>query len=114
MLTPTPKMGDLFQHTAARRRLPGAIRANHIASGVSTHSRPKAAAALMSGFLGVYMVSTHSRPKAAAFTDMSVSSMVMPFQHTAARRRLLPKKPTATAASSVFQHTAARRRLLAI
>ena len=37
-----------------------------LTDNVSTHSRPKAAAALMSGFFGVYMVSTHSRPKAAA------------------------------------------------
>ena len=56
----------MFQHTAARRRLPGAIRANHIASGVSTHSRPKAAAN-------------------AGLTAIHGGLL---FQHTAARRRL--------------------------
>ena len=33
----------LFQHTAARRRLAGAVDVITALSGVSTHSRPKAA-----------------------------------------------------------------------
>ena len=56
----------LFQHTAARRRLPSIISSSVISFDVSTHSRPKAAA---------------STPFIALVSLM--------FQHTAARRRLL-------------------------
>ena len=55
-------------------------------------------------------VSTHSRPKAAGRKSADRLSWVVPFQHTAARRRLginLNHAPTCT----LFQHTAARRRL---
>ena len=81
-------MIKMFQHTAARRRLVVIFSILDFASGVSTHSRPKAA-----GF--------------------SIPFSIIPeplFQHTAARRRL--GKPAAPAASATgFQHTAARRRL---
>ena len=57
----------LFQHTAARRRLPYKPKTVIVPDVVSTHSRPKAAALdvvnVISNLLGV---STHSRPKAAA------------------------------------------------
>ena len=79
----------MFQHTAARRRLVVIFSILDFASGVSTHSRPKAA-----GF--------------------SIPFSIIPeplFQHTAARRRL--GKPAAPAASATgVQHTAARRRLV--
>ena len=79
----------LFQHTAARRRLPCNVCVRGRAFGVSTHSRPKAAALAFTAhkylfksfntqppeggclraecicYLCVF-VSTHSRPKAAA------------------------------------------------
>ena len=77
-----------FQLTAAQRRLLLADGAKHIHSGVSTHSRPKAAACAVWGLRNlpkgfnsqppkggcafdtarclVAIVSTHSRPKAAA------------------------------------------------
>ena len=81
---------------------------------VSTHSRPKAAALplffspmLVGCFntqppeggccmpnlygLGISTVSTHSRPKAAALNSIIPFSWLTEFQHTAARRRLLPK-----------------------
>ena len=55
-----------FQHTAARRRLPVPCKTSFKSANVSTHSRPKAAAAkdLYSSYY--LKVSTHSRPKAAA------------------------------------------------
>ena len=56
----------MFQHTAARRRLP--IRAVLTISeiGVSTHSRAKAAALQNLLKSNLVIVSTHSRAKAAA------------------------------------------------
>ena len=123
----------LFQHTAARRRLliyplntdffyrcfntqpPEGGCDNFFyfkgaEDGVSTHSRPKAAANHLDGLNSSITVSTHSRPKAAAgFIRFSPTRlpgfntqppeggclqityflMMYPtFQHTAARRRL--------------------------
>ena len=43
--------------------------------GVSTHSRPKAAAASDVGGAGMLGVSTHSRPKAADSAGLSVSDL---------------------------------------
>ena len=54
---------------------------------VSTHSRPKAAAAAETYIASRDAVSTHSRPKAAAFVA-HVEIAARLFQHTAARRRL--------------------------
>ena len=57
----------MFQHTAARRRLP--------INGITTS--------------GGFRVSTHSRPKAAANCKCMQLIRLQKFQHTAARRRLL-------------------------
>ena len=57
------------------------------------------------------MVSTHSRPKAAAAACKSCPFPLPAFQHTAARRRLLSLK-LSVFQTARFQHTAARRRLL--
>ena len=100
----------MFQHTAARRRLEAETAANVIRQIVSTHSRPKAAgkADAKRGF--TRLVSTHSRPKAAGHEAQfypairlgfntqppeggwapinAPRSILMRFQHTAARRRL--------------------------
>ena len=103
-------------------------------TGVSTHSRPKAAAYEVFNTYRCTIVSTHSRPKAAASNCSSTSSSVILFQHTAARRRLLkvtdqlkicnsrfntqpPEGGCLLAKTNAdifaqFQHTAARRRLL--
>ena len=99
----------LFQHTAARRRLPTNLILTQAAGLVSTHSRAEAAA------------TRHCNK-----TDKS------PFQHTAARRRLQAINGGRTAIAGFntqppeggcqqgvlhlnqrlqFQHTAARRRL---
>ena len=61
------RIGRLFQHTAARRRLVEGEDWLHHCSGVSTHSRPKAAGptSAVGGYF--HIVSTHSRPKAAGF-----------------------------------------------
>ena len=61
------KIAEMFQHTAARRRLLNAVPSLVKKCGVSTHSRPKAAAVL----------------KWYSKRDFGL------FQHTAARRRLL-------------------------
>ena len=58
--------GRWFQHTAARRRLPSGEILVRPLLPVSTHSRPKAAAAAPSKIPTHQKVSTHSRPKAAA------------------------------------------------
>ena len=56
----------MFQLTAARRRLPGRNPPHPRQTGVSTHSRSKAAAVAVHAGLVAVNVSTHSRSKAAA------------------------------------------------
>ena len=56
--------------------------------GVSTHSRPKAAGLCEWSCKGNGCVSTHSRPKAAGALS-TIGYVVVLFQHTAARRRLV-------------------------
>ena len=58
--------GFQFQHTAARRRLLKIGKLSCVANNVSTHSRPKAAAPVTRQIIKLPVVSTHSRPKAAA------------------------------------------------
>ena len=52
--------------------------------GVSTHSRPKAAAQQLRHLADFSRVSTHSRPKAAAFELEPFAVKDFKFQHTAA------------------------------
>ena len=59
------------------------------AGGVSTHSRPKAAGSGKGIIHQAMEVSTHSRPKAAGTINILKTSVIWPFQHTAARRRLV-------------------------
>ena len=56
---------EMFQHTAARRRLPRTSILLSWYGNVSTHSRPKAAGPGYPSFSRKCRVSTHSRPKAA-------------------------------------------------
>ena len=56
---------------------------------VSTHSRPKAAGNEQNLDDRAAVVSTHSRPKAAGTKSRSTAWRRVPFQHTAARRRLV-------------------------
>ena len=62
----TQASSPLFQFTAARRRLHKLAGIQPLDDVVSTHSRPKAAAAHLRRFVVRSLVSTHSRPKAAA------------------------------------------------
>ena len=122
----------LFQHTAARRRLHGALDRCVPAGRFNTQPpeggcplRKMTAHSLRSfntqppeGGCGSgaaagrrCKVSTHSRPKAAA-GRMTTHQRARAFQHTAARRRLL-NMVIKVHMSMLFQHTAARRRLLA-
>ena len=57
---------------------------------VSTHSRAEAAAILDGNKEKVRVVSTHSRAEAAAAEVPQTLISQALFQHTAARRRLLP------------------------
>ena len=100
----------MFQHSAARRRLglytprlahPSSFNTQPPEGGcmfiaplpcdvaVSTLSRPKAAVSNIDTKLGHLKVSTLSRPKAAGSCAVSCS-MQRAFQHSAARRRLVP------------------------
>ena len=56
----------MFQHTAARRRLPEHGIIDIVDPTVSTHSRTKAAAGYRRKQFCKFVVSTHSRTKAAA------------------------------------------------
>ena len=78
----------MFQHTAARRRLPVDISAVSCYLTVSTHSRAEAAAAIHNRFYPLIIVSTHSRAEAAAMAYCPHDTKLLKFQHTAARRRL--------------------------
>ena len=78
---------NVFQHTAARRRLDQTRLDAYRLINVSTHSRPKAAGDREEAVSTAIEVSTHSRPKAAGeyrYGDFDNYE----FQHTAARRRL--------------------------
>ena len=66
-------MFQMFQHTAARRRLLFKQSERVARWAVSTHSRPKAAAQLVGKILNGSVVSTHSRPKAAATVIVNVA-----------------------------------------
>ena len=102
---------QVFQHTAARRRLQktstrgkrGASFNTQPRGGgcffqrfviivrivVSTHSRAEAAACQFHREWDVVTVSTHSRAEAAATLHHVFYGQCTKFQHTAARRRLL-------------------------
>ena len=99
----------LFQHTAARRRLPSTSSSGWASKRVSTHSRPKAAACKAARKRrGCWFQHTAARRRLPDKTIQQQNGRL--FQHTAARRRLLRAR-VAPALASVFQHTAARRRL---
>ena len=78
-----------FQHTAARRRLgpSGSKVPEYVA--VSTHSRPKAAG--FSGHFSQTFISCFNTqpPEGGWSSSLASSWAALPFQHTAARRRLV-------------------------
>ena len=123
----------MFQHTAARRRLPHHGRVGFVIGVVSTHSRPKAAARDTLIHLRFQRSFNTQPPEGGCMSAFSMFSELTMFQHTAARRRLRQQhsafvlikavsthsRPKAAARTrrttlrkmSMFQHTAARRRL---
>ena len=127
-------MFDLFefQHTAARRRLLYRTLAARRGGCVSTHSRPKAAAAM--GLTTILVIASFNTqpPEGGCMLECASIASVMcfntqppeggcrqlvhcamrltQFQHTAARRRLR-YVCIGLGFIQVFQHTAARRRL---
>ena len=79
----------LFQHTAARKRLPEAVSLLKRKGIVSTHSRAEAAA-YTTNKIEHRIASFNTQPRGGGcqgFIDADVSSLT--FQHTTARRRLL-------------------------
>ena len=101
----------MFQHTAARRRLPIHQFFNWAITCFNTQP-PEGGCPRFKRILNVNgQVSTHSRPKAAASNLSMVGDDYNKFQHTAARRRLLHESLLSTTKQARFQHTAARRRL---
>ena len=121
-----------FQHTAARRRLQPKSGIIFLPTLVSTHSRPKAAAAHRPPTYHQTSVSTHSRPKAAAkqlkrriFSQNSFNTqppeggccrqilrLSILWVSTHSRPKAAAKIPGQEWKKlEKFQHTAARRRL---
>ena len=81
-----------------------------IATSVSTHSRPKAAAVVMLLNVDGSTVSTHSRPKAAASKIAFISRSRICF-NTQPPEGGCPRLKRGIFKGIKFQHTAARRRL---
>ena len=102
----------MFQHTATRRRLPCNVCVRGRAFGVSTHSRPKAAACVPSVYAISVFLFQHTAARRRLHHVFVVPDRIVMFQHTAARRRLPGLNPL-HCHHRKFQHTAARRRLLA-
>ena len=99
---------QLFQHTAARRRL--IYPCYHRTGKRRFNTQPPEGGCFCSMVTGtVDAVSTHSRPKAAVKQQKSLDAEYK-FQHTAARRRLVGMALLSVYVV-MFQHTAARRRL---
>ena len=101
---------EMFQHTAARRRLVAQVVVTWIIFVVSTHSRPKAAVCDFLCLFFWHIVSTHSRPKAAGPANPTFSLGVLGF-NTQPPEGGWKRKPSQNIKHSMFQHTAARRRL---
>ena len=102
----------MFQHTAARRRLPWLLPPISTSLKVSTHSRPKAAACVPSVYAISVFLFQHTAARRRLHHVFVVPDRIVMFQHTAARRRLPGLNPL-HCHHRKFQHTAARRRLLA-
>ena len=100
----------MFQHTAARRRLPVDVSEDPKHIKVSTHSRPKAAASLRLTGSVVLKMFQHTAARRRLPHGRQHGFVDQQFQHTAARRRL-QTLITILLLNLMFQHTAARRRL---
>ncbi len=128
-----PPTVDMFQHTAARRRLELYQNQSFHSDYVSTHSRPKAAGKSKTKRRLCFVVSTHSRPKAAGMKSKTLFQSEVVSTHSrpkaaglkqciavANRQVSTHSRPKAAgfellrqqAGGFGFQHTAARRRLV--
>ena len=110
LLADLPFICKMFQHTAARRRLPMAASVKDFMSFVSTHSRPKAAAVTIFSFFSLVQCFNTQPPEGGCSRCLFGWFSLVVFQHTAARRRL-PNGSVFGDNPIAFQHTAARRRL---
>ena len=77
-----------FQHTAARRRLLAVFPNSSPPLGVSTHSRPKAAAVVLGSFKPRQWSFNTQPPEGGCISMIGIVTDGLEFQHTAARRRL--------------------------
>ena len=82
----------------------------HLINKVSTHSRPKAAGPRAAGQNRRRISFNTQPPEGGWWQGCSGCRLSYEFQHTAARRRLVPRK-NLSLTIKMFQHTAARRRL---
>ena len=98
-----------FQLTAARRRLVIHARLLNDLVNVSTHSRPKAAGAILFVRITFRRVSTHSRPKAAGLRLHGGGHL--PYVSTHSRPKAAGPQNNTAQVINWFQLTAARRRL---
>ena len=122
----------MFQHTAARRRLPSSsasVNSNHISFNTQP---PEGGCVITCSNIGGIRSFNTQPPEGGCLPRAHPFNKLLWFQHTAARRRLLartlifidgddvsthsrPKAAAANVASWLtawpFQHTAARRRL---
>ena len=124
-----------FQHTAARRRLGLCAASGVLITEVSTHSRPKAAGLRLTSSSFKNSCFNTQPPEGGWFCCSVLDRLVLSFQHTAARRRLVADKArnpiqksvsthsrpkaagratTQADGCALFQHTAARRRLVRV
>ena len=95
----------LFQHTAARRRLPQFQNHDNYKWFVSTHSRPKAAAEIDNKNQR-YLASFNTQPPEGGCRMLANhTKQQRKFQHTAARRRLRPHLLFYNCCTSVSTHS---------
>ena len=95
----------LFQHTAARRRLELQFIPYMCFTKVSTHSRPKAAGSSPS-FAKRRTIRFNTQPPEGGWADtLPVVALDCQFQHTAARRRLVPAKGRNVTVDAVSTHS---------
>ena len=86
----SPRFTSLFQHTAARRRLVWFLALAMLGAACFNTQPPEGGWAARLGIDNTPNVSTHSRPKAAG-PQPRQRHTANRFQHTAARRRLVPR-----------------------
>ena len=95
-----PPTVDMFQHTAARRRLELYQNQSFHSDYVSTHSRPKAAGKSKTKRRLCFVVSTHSRPKAAGMKSKTLFQSEVVSTHSRPKAAGLTVQPLQNADGS--------------